>query len=107
MIECITVLVQPIYGYGSKVPAGFSTAQGLRDTFFVQDPLCDINEVGCAALTLLNSLLNACSNEMIMDCFHRTKLPMKVVCAGPFTDSGTAFAQVSCGGGHTAPLACD
>lgn len=56
MIECITVLVQPIYGYGSKVPAGFSTAQGLRDTFFVQDPLCDINEVGYTALTLLNSL---------------------------------------------------
>lgn len=40
-----SVGVQPIYGYGSKVLAGFSTAQGLRDTFFVQDPLCDIQEV--------------------------------------------------------------
>ncbi|CAL8472209.1 g11751 [Coccomyxa elongata] len=41
----ISNLKEPIYGYGSKVPAGFSSAQGLRDTFFVQDPLCDINEV--------------------------------------------------------------
>ncbi|BDA47338.1 Transcription initiation factor TFIID subunit 6 [Coccomyxa sp. Obi] len=41
----ISNLKEPIYGYGSKVPAGFSTAQGLRDTFFVQDPLCDINEI--------------------------------------------------------------
>lgn len=39
------VYAQPIYGYGSKVPVGFSTPQGMRDTFFVQDKITDIKEV--------------------------------------------------------------
>ena len=36
--------MQPIYGYGGRAAATFGSATGFPDTFFLQDPLYDVEE---------------------------------------------------------------
>ena len=40
--------MQPIYGYGSRTSTTFASAAGVQDTYFVQDPISDVQAVSDA-----------------------------------------------------------
>ena len=47
--------MQPIYGYGSRTSATFASAAGLQDTYFVEDPISDVKEVGSTRRACLHA----------------------------------------------------